>query len=528
LFGRHATAADFKAAASQIRFQRGQKDFFQDGLARSGQYLDRMKTIFTKHELPADLIYLPLVESSFNFHAYSKFGAAGIWQFTYRTGKRYMTVDYVVDQRWDPLIASDAAARLLKHNYKLLGSWPLALTAYNHGAHAMTRAQKSKGSYEQIFKEYDGRRFKFASRNFYAEFLAAREIAKNQAVYFPGLELEKPLQTETHTINGFISVRDLASQLEISLEEIRSLNLSLREPVFRDQKYVPKGFQLRLPKTVALRERLSAIPPELFKEEQKRSQFYYVRTGDVASVIARQHGITLQELIWANNLDHRARIFAGQNLRIPTPEDTRLLAARFAEPSPAEEQEEATMSLQQKTATETEPAVTSQDGIAEATPESEVNPSVVTAHIHVSRSFTKNGVLFGSIQVDTGETLGHFADWLKVSAQRIRSLNGLSIGGEIHMDQHLLIPFEHVEISAFEEKRYEFHKEFEEDFLQAYTIEGTWLYKIKNGDNIWTLCTEQFELPVWLVKKYNLSLNLNRLKPGQKIVIPIVEEKEES
>lgn len=526
-----AKASDFLKAASQIRYQKGQKNYFRDGLVRSGRYMDEIRQIFKRHQLPLDLVYLPHVESSFNLNAYSKFGAAGIWQFTYRTGKRYMTVDYTVDQRWDPIYAADAAARLLKRNYQILESWPLALTAYNHGANAMRRAKKAKGNYERIFLEYDGRRFRFASRNFYSSFIAARDIAKNYRSYFPGLELSQPLKTKTFPLKGFIAVKDLASHLKISPRKIRSFNRSLREPVFRDQKYIPKGFLLRLPDDPVLTSRMASLPDELFQSEQKRSRFYYVRKGDVASVIARRHGITLQDLIWANNLDHRARIYAGQNLRIPTPEDSRRLAARFSKPEAAEEKSAAEKRFkkqQGKKELPPESGVQPAKGAAEGREAGLINPAIVTANIRVKRTFQRNGSWYGVIQVDTGETLGHFADWLQVSTQTIRNLNRLAFRQEIHMDQSLVIPFSRVDREQFEERRYEFHKEFEEDFLNAYAIEGTWNYHVQRGDNIWTLCKEQFDLPVWLIKKYNLSLNLNRLQPGQTIVIPIVEEREEN
>ncbi|MEJ2221529.1 MAG: lytic transglycosylase domain-containing protein [Desulfobacterales bacterium] len=154
-----------------LRCQIGQKDPFRQGIIRSGAYLTEMKQIFHDAGLPEDLVYLPHVESSFNPEAYSKFGAAGMWQFTRSTGKSFMTVSYAVDERRDPIISTRAAARLLKRNYKKLRNWPMAITAYNHGVTGMLRAKRRKGDYETIFKEYRSRIFKFASRNFYSEFL---------------------------------------------------------------------------------------------------------------------------------------------------------------------------------------------------------------------------------------------------------------------------------------------------------------------------------------------------------------------
>ena len=532
LFGDNATSKVFSSAANNIRFQRGQRNFFSDGLVRSGLYLPEIWNIFKKYGLPKDLIYLPHVESSFNFQAYSKFGAAGIWQFTYRTGKQFMKVDYTVDQRRDPLYASDAAARLLKQNYRILGSWPLALTAYNHGAKAMSKAKKVKGNYENIFNGYDGRRFKFASRNFYSEFLAAREIAKNYHDFFPGLVLKQPVKTKTIILKGFAPVNELARHLKLTPALIRSLNRSLREPVFRNQKYIPKGFQLRLPDKNSLDPLIASIPSSLYKAKQKRSRFYWVRKGDVASVIARRHNITLRDLIWANNLNHRARIYAGQNLRIPSQEDSLRLAAKFKSTTASEEQKTAKEQFRSRPlpgkSIKTSTAKLSRKSAAADKEGSVVNPYIVTGNILVKREYTNKGRNLGVIQVETGETLGHFAEWLRVSVQYIRNLNRLSYRENIHMDQTLIIPFTRVNKERFEEERYEFHQEFEEDFLKAYEIEGVWQYNIRRGDNIWTLCKAQFDLPVWLIKKYNLSVNLNKLIPGQKILIPIVEDKTEA
>ncbi len=126
LFGPSPKASAFKQAAYSIRVQTGLKEEFKGGLIRSGAYIDKFIKIFTSHGLPADLVYLPCVESSYRYYAYSKFGAAGIWQFTRSTGRLYMDIGYVVDERRDPFISTDAAARLLK---KIMASsksglWP--------------------------------------------------------------------------------------------------------------------------------------------------------------------------------------------------------------------------------------------------------------------------------------------------------------------------------------------------------------------------------------------------------------------
>ncbi len=247
LFGPEASPGAFREAANNIRCQIGQKDRFEEGLIRSGAYLTRMKDIFRSHGLPEDLCYLPHVESSFDLSAFSKAGAAGIWQFTRATGKKFLTVNKAVDERRDPIRATEAAAKLLKANYELLGNWPMAITAYNHGIAGMLRAKKRVGTYEVAFENFNGRRFRFASRNFYSEFLAARHVAKSYTQYFADIELNESLDACEVVTKRQASVVDLSRHYDVDLETLRALNPALGKPVLKGQRHVPKGYLLRLP-----------------------------------------------------------------------------------------------------------------------------------------------------------------------------------------------------------------------------------------------------------------------------------------
>jgi membrane-bound lytic murein transglycosylase D len=214
LFGHGATARTFRTASHRVRCQVGQSDRFKAGLVRSGAYIEKIRAIFRAENLPEELAYLPHVESSYNTKAYSKFGAAGVWQFTRSTGKRFMKVGYVLDERRDPILATHAAAGLLKENFQKLDSWPLAITAYNHGAAGMERAKQRFGDYSSIFTSYRSRTFKFASRNFYPEFLAACEVAENYKTYFGNLEVEPPVQFQVVHLGGFAAFEQLCTPLK--------------------------------------------------------------------------------------------------------------------------------------------------------------------------------------------------------------------------------------------------------------------------------------------------------------------------
>lgn len=123
----------------------------------------------------------------------------------------------------------------------------MAVTAYNHGIAGMLRAKEEMATYEAAFESYNGRLFKFASRNFYSEFLAAKHVAKNYTQYFSDIRLSKSLEAREVLTKGQTSVGDLSRAYEVDLETLRALNPALGRPVLKGQRHVPKGYMLRLP-----------------------------------------------------------------------------------------------------------------------------------------------------------------------------------------------------------------------------------------------------------------------------------------
>ncbi|NIA04866.1 MAG: transglycosylase SLT domain-containing protein [Proteobacteria bacterium] len=306
----------FRRARDDIRLQIGQKDRFLQGVIRSGAYMHAIKKIFISYGLPAELAYLPHVESSYNPKAYSKAGASGIWQFTRATGRQYMTINRIIDERNDPLLSTRAAARFLKSSYEQLGSWPLALTAYNYGQAGMERALRERKSYENIFNNHRTRLFRFASRNFYSEFLAAvhtaRKLEKN-----PAIILDRPQATLTIRLRGYVSVSDIRGHFKVSAIDFSRLNPALREPALAGEKYIPKGFPVRLPANRRTRRLVANIPSRFYHARQIRDHEYIVRRGDTANAIARRYRITVAKLVRVNNLSRKATIRIDQKLKIP-------------------------------------------------------------------------------------------------------------------------------------------------------------------------------------------------------------------
>jgi membrane-bound lytic murein transglycosylase D len=191
--GEPAPQCEFPATPERIRLQRGMREAFARGLVGERLYRSVVRRALARAGLPAALGALPLIESSYRPDAISRAGAVGLWQFMPATAQRYLRVASAVDERRNPVRASEAAARHLRALRTELPNWPLALTAYNHGLTGVERARHALGSDDLgvLVTRYRGPGFGFASRNFYAEFLAARHVLHHVGTYFPELAPER-------------------------------------------------------------------------------------------------------------------------------------------------------------------------------------------------------------------------------------------------------------------------------------------------------------------------------------------------
>jgi membrane-bound lytic murein transglycosylase D len=596
LYKDNLDSKSLRRAAFRVRAQSGLKERFKKGLQRSGLYLSRMRTIFQKENLPLELLVLPHVESSFNYRAYSKFGAAGIWQFTRSTGRSYMTINYSVDERLDPMVATESAAKLLKTNYKALGSWPLAITAYNHGRNGMKRA-KSKYGYDigKIVRYYKSRTFGFASRNFYTEFLAALEVATNYRKYFGAIAFDSPREFIVFESPHYITVKTLLSELGIAGAEFADYNPGLRKPVLQSQRRIPKNYKIRVPfkpelDMYALYARISS--DQKF-EAQVSTGWHKVRFGENLSLIASRYRVSVREIMELNNIRNAHRIYEGQNLQIPasdrvmtaskpvpaTSTPTQLADATTAqadakrgildvaavsEEQPLQEKKTEQVNSDKLAGTEhkveslpVQADITRQSSIVFGSALDSVKVQVAkyrydsTAEImdmalpdysvQMTRSMGSRVVKApptetvqrryrelefprnGQVTVEPDETIGHFADWLSVAARRLRTINGFSYGQAIHVGQSLWLTFEKVTPEEFHNRRLEFHQGIEEDFYRSFSVAGEKEHTVRRGESIWIICNRNYEVPYWLVKKYNPNTDLIRLAVGQKNSMPVVE-----
>jgi membrane-bound lytic murein transglycosylase D len=319
----NTSARAFEEAAERVRFQLGQADRFREGLIRAGAYESHIAETFANMGLPGELAALPHVESSFDPTAYSRAGAAGLWQFMRSTGRRYMRIDAVVDERMDPYRATVAAGQLLDFNYKLLGTWPLALTAYNHGAAGMRRAKEKQGTDDivAIIRKHKSRTFGFASRNYYVAFLAALDVDRGAEKYFGSLPRHVEAKTFDVEVPVYVPMSALERIFAVDRASLRTLNPSLTAAVWNGDRYVPKGFVLRLPASNPAAAdpgaRFAALAAGERLEGQKVDRLYRVRSGDTLSGIAAAHGTTVSTLMQLNGIGRANQIRRGQLLHLP-------------------------------------------------------------------------------------------------------------------------------------------------------------------------------------------------------------------
>lgn len=311
------------AKDGRLRFQLGQKDRFIEGIYHSGRYLKQMESIFKEMQLPMELTRLPFVESSFNLNARSKVGASGIWQFMRATGKQYMRLDDVVDERNDPLLATEAAAKKLRSNFQMLGNWPLAVTAYNHGPYGLKRLV-NKYNTDNLVELVDIRkgRFGFASASFYASFLAALEAEKRAEKYFGVVFREKPLLVQKIKINKMISKLNIIDLFNGDKNKAEKYNPHIRSHFWNGNKYLKNGNFIFVPQNdyeqYLTRFRAIELKDNKKVATEKTSEgTYRISSGETLSQIAINFNVKLQTLMEANGIDNPRRIQVGQRLIIP-------------------------------------------------------------------------------------------------------------------------------------------------------------------------------------------------------------------
>lgn len=513
-----------RAAAGRIRYQQGLSDRFREGLKRSGRWREHIEAELEALGVPVELVALPHVESSYNPDARSHVGASGIWQFTQSTGRRFLEVDHILDERNDPWLATTAAARLLAYNYSITGNWPMAITAYNHGLAGVRRAMREFGdtAYVDILRHYRGRTFGFASRNFYVAFLAASRVDRNRDRYFPGLEFDEPVDYAYVDMPGYIAVNDLVDAFAVTPGVIARHNPALQPTIWQGSKHVPKGYTLRLPREEVAddpRAILAMLDGDRIADKQLPDLFHTVVRGDTLSEIAATYETRVSTLVALNQLQSGNRIRIGQQIRLP---------AAGPMPQPAAPPSTINAAVEAAViASLTPPAYYT---LSEAEPEtlagagSEAAPAVSAETTLLSDPSDYSVAEDATIEVQPLETLGHYADWLGIRTQRLRDINGLAFRTPVAVGERLKLDFSAVDAETFESRRVAWHRGEQDRFFRRHVIAGVVEHTVRRGESVWILALRRYDVPIWLFRQYNPGLELDDVKPGTALKFPVLKE----
>lgn len=337
-----------------IRYYAGRKQLVENMLGLSLYYMPIFEEALERNGMPLELRYLPVIESALVPTAVSRAGAAGLWQFMPATASGLdLEVNSLVDQRRDPYLASEAAAKYLKQLYEMFGDWSLAIAAYNCGPgnvnKALRRLEEGKHDFWEIYPFLPSE-----TRGYVPAFIAANYIMNYHKEHniSPALA-RRPLVVDSVHVNRRVHFQQISDVMGIPIEEIRALNPQFRKDVIpgdiRPYSLVLPSLQVYayianedsiVNHDASKYARRGIVEPssgavtgrdakgEYYEEEVV--QYHKVRKGENFTKIAKRYGITVATLRKYNKLGKSA--VAGKNLKIVT-------TRRRYKPAPAEEPE---------------------------------------------------------------------------------------------------------------------------------------------------------------------------------------------
>lgn len=266
--------------------------------------------------MPADLIYLALVESGYKPSVTSSAKAAGVWQFIPGTGKRYgLTSDFWLDLRRNPELSTDAALEYLSSLYNEFGDWNLAMAAYNCGEGRIRRLVKEKLAADSSLKKvsYWDLQLPKETMLYVPRILAATIIGHYPHHYDITIETQKNVAYDTVTVKDCIPLEKVGNAVGANVNAIRDLNPELVRWCTPPNL---KTYTMKVPQ--GTREKFLKAYEKMDKTQLVRWQQYKVQKGDNLGYISKIFGLKVSDIQAANNLTS-TKLKIGQTLIIPMP-----------------------------------------------------------------------------------------------------------------------------------------------------------------------------------------------------------------
>jgi membrane-bound lytic murein transglycosylase D len=476
---------------------------FQRWLHRAEKYLPYIRNVFREHGLPEDLIFLPFAESGFNPWAYSRAGAAGLWQFIPGTGRNYgLEVDWWIDERRDPYQATVAAAKHLKDLYEAFGNWNLALAAYNAGEGRVSWAIRKSG-HEDFFKLASSRSYLHRETRYYVpKFMAILKIVRNlEDNGFEPLSWDAPVEPTSVQVEGGTDLMALSRTIGLDWKAFRHENPSYR------RRASPPGRTTR----VYLPSQTLAKAKRFLNSEASRPyagfRRYRVRRGDSWWRISRRFNIPIRVLKRVNETSSNF-LRQGQHILIPGSRSASYAAATTKDGSQTLYRVRQGDSLWQ---------IARGFGLEVQTLRRANNMAPNAVHIRpgqqlripVSKQATKRRIAKrrANYTVEKGDTLWELSRRFGVSVKTLLMANGLSDPKRLHSGDRLYIP--DLTAEATERSR-----------RQAEAAHERIIYKVKRGDNIWSIA-RKFGVSTRKVLSWNDLHGGELIHPGDELEIRI-------
>ena len=400
-------------------------------LGLSEYYFPMFEEIFDKYNIPLELKYLAVIESALNPRAVSRAGATGLWQFMYSTGKMYnLEINSYVDQRRDPVLATEAAARFLSKLYSIYGDWTLVIAAYNCGPGNVNKAIRRSGGKRNFWEIYY--RLPRETRGYVPAFIAATYTFHYYEEYgIKPLKVDLPIMTDTLNINENLHFGQISEMINIPIEQLRELNPQYKKDIIPGR--TNKSYKLKIPyeyvaafidnKDTIFRHKDSiffakkeVIAPKKYERggttpppssKNMKAVTYKIKSGDNLGFIASWYNVRVSDIKYWNNI-YKNRIRAGQKLTIYVKKDKLYYYAKVDK-----------MTFEQK--------------------QKRINKSVSKATTVTAAKYNKNAH-YVYYNVRSGDNLWSIAKkYPGISNTDIMELNGITDAGSLKVGQKLRI-----------------------------------------------------------------------------------------